>query len=96
MPKSRETVPEKASRISSNFRVIQLDSFRALVIGDHDTYSLNKLGAGWTCDCPWGRYRGQRKPCSHVLAAVRASEDASVRAPVARLASLVRAGLKTA
>ncbi len=33
-------------------------------------YRVRSTAAGWTCTCPWyGRHRGDRGPCKHVLAA---------------------------
>jgi len=33
-------------------------------------YRVRSDAAGWTCTCPWfGRHRGDRGPCKHVLAA---------------------------
>jgi hypothetical protein len=37
-------------------------------------YRVRSTSAGWTCTCPWfGRHRGDRGPCKHVLAIQLAS-----------------------
>jgi hypothetical protein len=40
-------------------------------------YRVRATGDGWTCTCPWfGRHRGDRGPCKHVLAVqLVAAED---------------------
>jgi SWIM zinc finger len=41
-------------------------------------YRVRSSDRGWTCTCPWyGRHRGDRGPCKHVLAVqLQATEDA--------------------
>ena len=86
---NRETVTEKADRLKANCRVILVGQNRALVIGDTDTYQVEKPQR-WTCTCPWGRYRGRWSHCSHVLAVLRALRDPGSQAPVARLADMLQ------
>lgn len=85
----RETVAEKAYRLKSNHRVILLEPDSAIVIGDHDTYGVNRLGSCWFCSCPWGRKEETYKHCSHVLATKLARKDPASQEPVARLADLL-------
>ena len=56
------------------------------MIGESDTYLVQKQGINWTCDCKWGRYRGHLRDCSHVVAAKQARKDPLGQATVARLA----------
>ena len=81
-----ETVQEKADRLRKNHRVIVVGHEKVLVIGESDTYLVQKQGISWTCDCKWGRYRGHLKDCSHVVAAKQARKDPLGQATVARLA----------
>jgi hypothetical protein len=48
------------------------------VAGDAVDYRVRWSGDGWTCTCPWyGRHRGDRGPCKHVLAVqILALDDA--------------------
>lgn len=85
----RETVSQKADRLKDANRVILFGADQAVVIGDHDTYGVRRRGSRWTCDCPWGRYRGHWKACSHVTAVKRARKDPMSQAPVARLARIL-------
>ena len=73
-----ETVQEKADRLRNNHRVIVVGHEKVLVIGESDTYLVQKQGINWTCDCKWGRYRGHLKDCSHVVAAKQARKDGIV------------------
>ncbi|MBI3927367.1 MAG: hypothetical protein HY319_17650 [Armatimonadetes bacterium] len=84
-----ETVSQKADRLRRNYRVILTGPNRGLVIGDHDTYEVAETLGGWTCTCPWGRYKGHLKSCSHVVAARRALKDPVSQAPVVRLAEML-------
>lgn len=84
-----ETVSQKADRLKSNCRVILTGPDQALVIGDHDTYEVTRPHGRWRCTCPWGRYRGHFKHCSHVTAVRRAKHDPLCQAPVARLALML-------
>ncbi|MBI3927908.1 MAG: SWIM zinc finger family protein [Armatimonadetes bacterium] len=88
-PTQRETVPEKAERLKKNYRVILTTPGDALVIGDHDTYEVRRPGARWTCTCPWGKYRGHLKDCSHIVAVRRALDDPASQIPVGRLADIL-------
>jgi len=40
-------------------------------------YRVRSSDQGWTCTCPWyGRHRGDRGPCKHVLAVqLRATDE---------------------
>ncbi len=39
-------------------------------------YRIRSTADGWTCTCPWyGRHRGDRGPCKHVLAVQLAAAD---------------------
>jgi len=87
---SLKTISEKADRLQQNHRVILLGPGQALVIGDHDTYDVTMLSYRWSCNCPWGRHKGRRSECSHVLAVRRAQMDPQSQAPVARLAGLLQ------
>lgn len=84
-----ESISQKADRLKGNYRVILTGLCDALVIGDHDTYTVTRLGSRWNCSCPWGRYRGHWKDCSHVVAVKRARKDPMSQAPVARLAEML-------
>ena len=85
----RETVAEKAFRLKTNHRVIILGGDSAIVIGDHDTYGVNRLGSCWFCSCPWGRQEAVINHCSHVVATKMARKDPASQEPVARLADLL-------
>ena len=87
---SRKTITDKAERLKKNYRVILLGPGQALVIGDHDTYDVTKLSYRWSCNCPWGRRKGRRSECSHVMAVHKAMLDPHSQAPVARLAGLLQ------
>ena len=71
-------------------------------------YRVRSTADGWTCTCPWyGRHRGDRGPCKHVLAvqlvgapmtpaealraAGRAGDEAAVRDLLADLSETERA-----
>ncbi len=84
-----ETISQKADRLVGNYRVIVTGLAQAMVIGDHDTYQVDKFQGRWRCNCRWGRYQGHWKHCSHVVAAQRALKDPASQAPVAKLADLV-------
>lgn len=85
-----ETRSEKADRLKNSFGVILTGSYRAVVIGDHDTYSVTRSRPGqWHCTCPWARYRGHSRNCSHILAARRGLMDPQCQVPVARLADML-------
>lgn len=85
-----ESISQKADRLKKSYRVILTGGSEALVIGDHDTYRVSRLlGDRWRCTCPWGRYRGHWKECSHVVAVKRARKDPSSQAPVIRLAGIL-------
>ncbi len=43
----RETVPEKATRLKKNYRVIQVTERAFMVIGDTSTYEVRRLNGGW-------------------------------------------------
>jgi hypothetical protein len=45
---SHETVPEKATRLKKNFRVIQVTERAFMVIGDHSTYEVRRFNGGCT------------------------------------------------
>lgn len=85
----RETVPEKATRLKSNYRVIQVDERRFVVIGDHSTYEVHRFNEGWYCNCRWTRFNGTLKPCSHIQAAQQALLDPACQEPVRPLAQLL-------
>ncbi|GMU52605.1 MAG: hypothetical protein AMXMBFR33_17510 [Candidatus Xenobia bacterium] len=90
MPSSaHETVPQKAKRLVEDYRTILTSLSTAVVIGDHNTYKLARVGYRWTCDCNWFRYRGRTKPCSHVLAVEAAVQNPESQTPVLRLASML-------
>ena len=84
-----ESTNDKALRLLENHRVILTGFQKAVVIGDHQTYLVEKKGDIWTCDCKWGRYQGAWKDCSHVIAVKKARKDPLGQAPVARLADLL-------
>ena len=90
---NRETISKKADRLKANFRVILLSGTRAVVIGDHDTYEVVRVGSKWSCNCQWGRLKSHWADCSHVVSVRRALRDPSSQVPVARLADLVNMGL---
>lgn len=83
---SRETVSQKATRLKSNYRVIQVTPQALVVIGDHSTYKVSKFSYGWFCECPWTRFKGTSNPCSHIKAAQLALADPTTQIPVAPLA----------
>lgn len=67
----RETVDAKAFRLRT--KVQWLTTTTANVHGDHGQYLVERLNTDWRCDCRWGTKRTpDRKPCSHVLAAMLA------------------------
>lgn len=84
--KQTESIQEKADRLRENHRVIVVGHEKVLVIGDNDTYLVQKKGITWSCDCNWGRFRGAWKSCAHVVAAKQARKDPLGQATVARLA----------
>ena len=84
-----ESKNEKAERLLENHRVILTGFRKAMAIGDHQTYLVEKKGSQWSCDCKWGCYRGAWTDCSHVIAVKRARKDPLSQAPVARLADLL-------
>lgn len=51
-------------RFVRDYRVILVSGDQAVVIGDHDTYEVTRLGQRWSCTCPWGRYKAHIKNCS--------------------------------
>lgn len=85
----KESISQKADRLKRNYRVIQTGWSEGVVIGDHDTYTVTQVGNRWTCTCPWGRFKGHLKDCSHVVAFRRALQDPMCQAPVTRLAELI-------
>ena len=85
----QESRTTKAERLRQNHRVVLLNHGKAVVIGDHNTYDLIKLGQKWRCSCPWGRHNHDWSECSHVIALRRALLDPDSLAPVARLAELL-------
>lgn len=87
--RSRETISQKADRLKENYRVILTGRDQGLVIGDHDTYLVSRPSQRWSCTCPWGRYKGHIKHCSHITAVRRAKKDPMSQAPVARLAEML-------
>lgn len=87
--KNYETTSEKADRLKNSFRVILTGFDQALVIGDHDTYTVDRVGHRWRCSCPWGQSRRSSSPCSHIKAVRLARKDPSSQLPVARLADLL-------
>ena len=87
--KRSESIIEKAERLKANSRVIIIRKELALVIGDHDTHKVTKLGLKWACDCKWGRYRGAWKDCAHIVAVKRARVDPASQIAVSRLADLL-------
>lgn len=89
----RDGVSDKAGRLCKSHRVILLGPGRALVIGDHDTYSLCNLGKRWLCNCLWGSRQGHWRDCSHVMAVRLALKDPASQVPVARLADLINLSL---
>lgn len=84
-----ETTKDKANRLIENHRVILTGFGTALVIGDHDTYKVEKKGLHWTCDCKWARFRGHLKDCSHIVAVKKARKEPESQMVVARLADLL-------
>lgn len=87
-----QAVTAKAIRLATNFRVVMLNTTKALVIGDHGTYDVQQFGGErWTCNCPWGQMGFRRGECSHVTA-VR-MQTPETQAVVAPLAAIVKAGL---
>lgn len=88
----RETVSQKADRLKKNHRVILTGPSQALVIGDHNTYGVAKPYGRWMCDCPWGRYKGHWKHCSHIVAVKRALKDPTSQEPVKKLAEMLQKG----
>jgi len=97
---SRETVPEKAKRLTESFRVLILVDKRdpleidAEVIGDHDSYTVRFRPHGLFCQCTWFRLRGHVKPCSHILAVRRALDYPESQKPVRRLVERLRGAQK--
>ena len=90
-----KTRQQKADRLMRNHRVILLGPSKAVVIGDHDTYDLVRLGGRWKCSCPWGQRRNHWSDCSHILALRRSLLDPHNQAPVARLADLLTKAIDT-
>lgn len=84
-------VQSKAIRLATNFRVVMIGETKAVVIGDHGTYDVQKFGDRWTCNCPWGRMGFRRGECSH-MTAVR-MQTPETQAVVAPLAAILQAGL---
>ena len=89
MPSYRETVPEKATRLKKNYRVIQVTERNFMVIGDHSTYEVRRFNSGWYCNCRWTRFNGTLKPCSHIRAAEQALLDPACQEVVKPLAQLL-------
>ncbi len=89
MPSTRETVPQKATRLRKNYRVIQVNERTFVVIGDHSTYEVRRFNGGWHCGCRWTRFNGIFKPCSHIQAAQQSLLDPSCQEPVKPLAQLL-------
>ena len=87
---NRETISKKADRLKANFRAILLSGTHAVVIGDHDTYEVVRVGSKWTCNCLWGRLKSHWADCSHVVSVRRALQDPNSQAPVARLADMLK------
>jgi len=72
-----EAVDVKAFRLRG--QVTWLSAAVAQVEGDHGAYLVDRLGADWQCNCPWGHHRtAGQKPCSHVLAAALAAPAITV------------------
>lgn len=90
-----KTRQQKADRLMRNHRVILLGPLKAVVIGDHDTYDLVRLGGRWKCSFPWGQRKSHWSDCSHILALRRSLVDPNNQAPVARLAELLSKALVT-
>lgn len=84
-----ETTKDKAARLIENHRVILTGFGTGLVIGDHDTYQVEKKGLHWSCDCKWARFQGHLKDCSHITAVKRARKDPQGQMVVSRLADLL-------
>jgi predicted nucleic acid-binding Zn finger protein len=84
-----ESTTDKALRLSENHRVILTGFVMALVIGDNDTYQVEKNGLQWSCDCKWAKFRGAWKDCSHIIAVKRARKEPQSQVAVARLADLL-------
>lgn len=87
--RNSETISQKADRLKNSSQVILTGPYAAVVIGDHDTYDVSYPGRYWRCTCPWGRYKGHVKPCSHVTAVRRALQDPTYRVPFSRLAEIL-------
>jgi hypothetical protein len=52
------------------------DGLVAWVAGGGVDYRVRSAAEGWSCTCPWyGRHRGDRGPCKHVLAVQLAATD---------------------
>ena len=49
--KKFESISEKAARLKANSRVIIIGHGKVLVIGDDDTYKVEKHGLNWSCTC---------------------------------------------
>lgn len=85
----KNTVSLKADRLVQNHRVILFGPNQAVVIGDHDTYTVEKRVQAWSCTCPWARFRGHWSHCSHIVAVKRAQKNPASQTPVARLAEML-------
>jgi hypothetical protein len=70
---ARRLVERGAVRVESGGR----SSLSAWVAGVGGVeYRVRSTAAGWSCTCPWyGRHRGDRGPCKHVLAAQLVAMD---------------------
>ena len=84
-----ESTIDKAVRLIENHRVILTGFGTGLVIGDHDTYQVEKKGLHWSCDCKWARVRGHLKDCSHIVTVKRARKEPQSQVAVAKLADLL-------
>ena len=84
-----KTTAIKANRLIQNHQVILVAYGQALVIGDHDTYHVNKIGHRCTCNCRWGRHKIYRAECSRVQAARKALKDHGSQVPVDRITELL-------
>lgn len=84
-----KTTAIKGNRPIENHRVILVAYGQALVIGDHDTYHVNKIRHRCTCDCRWGRHKNCWGECSHVQAMRKALKDVASQVPADRIARLL-------
>ena len=74
-------------RLRAARRLVEQGAVRIDTAGDSDVaawvtgaggieYRIRSTADGWTCTCPWyGRHRGDRGPCKHVLAVQLSAAD---------------------